>query len=88
MSLVERGAQIGQQSFQHLLRSLLAMETNYLVAHVFGRDDLVEQGFVLRSLAQKGQSLFTPLDRGPAPLWRLRNKRCRESPASTETFRR
>ena len=88
MSLVERRAQIGQHSLQHLLRSLLTVETNYLVAHLVGLDDRVEQGFVLSGLAQKEQSLFTPLDRGPAPLWRLRNKRCRESPASTETFRR
>ena len=64
------------------------METNYLVAHLIGLDDYVEQGFILSGLAQKEQSLFTPLDREPAPLWRLRNKRCRESPASTETFRR
>ena len=88
MSLAERGAQIGQQSLQHLLRSLLAMETDYLVAHLVGLDDRIEQGLVLSGLAQKEQSLFTRLDRGPAPLWRLRNKRCRESPASTETFRR
>ena len=88
MSLVERGAQIGQQSLQHLLRGLLTMEPNYLVAYLAGLDDCVEQGFVLSSLAQKEQSFFTPLDRGPAPLWRLRSKRCRESPASTETSRR
>ena len=88
MSLAERGPQIGQQSLQHLLRSLLTMETDYLVADLVGLDDSVEQGFVLSSLAQKEQSLFTPLDRGPAPLWRLRNKRCRESRANTETFRR
>jgi hypothetical protein len=36
MSLVECGAQIGQQGLQHFLRSLLAMETNYLVAHLVG----------------------------------------------------
>ena len=88
MSLVERGAQIGQQSLQHLLRSLLTVEADNLVAHLVGIDDRIEQGFVLSSLAQKEQSLFTPLDRGPAPLWRLRNTRCRESPASTETSRR
>ena len=88
MSLVEHSAQIGQQSLQHLLRSLLTMETTYLVAHVVGLDDCVEQGFVLSSLAQKKQRLFTPLDREPAPLWRLRNKYCLESLASTEIFRR
>jgi len=53
MGLVESGSQIGQQSLQHLLRRLLAMETNYLVAHLFGLDDRVEQGFVPSGLAQK-----------------------------------
>ena len=53
MSLVKRGAEIGQQGLQHLLRSLLAMEANYLVAHFVGIEDRVEQGFVPSGLAQK-----------------------------------
>jgi hypothetical protein len=43
------------------------VETDYLVTHLVGLDDCVEQGFVLSGLAQKEQSLFTLLDREPAP---------------------
>ena len=53
MGPVKRGTQIGQQGLQHLLRRLLAVETNDLVAHHVGIHDGIEQGLVLSSLAQK-----------------------------------
>ncbi len=88
MSFAERDAQIGQHSLKHFLGRLLTMEPDYLIADIVGLDDGIEQRLILGSLAQEEQSLLTSLDREPARQLKLRNKRSRESPASTQTFRR